>query len=249
MPIIHIHMVLPKKKKISAINDTSVLDPGIEPNSSGRTMYAENYYVFGFWFWEKPLYFVSFILLLFGAAEVIMGFISSRRWEEQLTLGFICLGFGYWLWKYPFTHEFKKFVVFDQKTGIVHIPKRIGKKYDRILFKDASFIMVDRYLNIYGTVRMTYFYLLRPGWDLIHDGWIKNTLSLIELELSSNEHIQSSWAFLIEFMAGRYKNYCTVKEAKKIHEDLSKFDSSKLGTDLTWTRDENGKWHKVKPIK
>ena len=246
MPVIHIHG---GQKKISAINNNSVLEPGTKPfNAAGISVCTDTYYVFKYWFWEKPILFINLILVLLGITEVIMGWSRSGRWEEEI-LGFICLGLGYWLWKYPFTYEFKKFVVFDQKTGIVYIPKRIGKKYDRILFKDASFIMVDRYSNIYGTNRNTYFYLLRPGWDLIRDGWIKNTYSLIELSADPNESTQETWAFLVDFMAGRRKSYYTLKAAQNGRPNFAKFDPSKLGTDLTWTRDENGKWHKVKPIK
>ena len=248
MPIIHINMVLPKKKKISAINDTSVLDPGIEP-CPGGDLCVTNYYVFGYWFWEKPLLVVMLFLFGIGVTAIIATFGVNGRWEF-LIVGLSCLILLRKLWRYSFIHKYKKFIVFDQKTGIVHIPKRFGKKYDRILFKDASFVMVDRYTTILGLSRSTYFYLLRPGWDLIHDGWIKNTYSLIELSTASNEFAQKIWAFLVEFMAGRYKrHFYTLKEAQNGRPNFAKFDPSKLETDLTWTRDENGKWHKVKPIK
>lgn len=256
MPVIHLYGglvetrqgFLNKKKKISAINDTSVLDSGVEPrNATSLAMSADNYYVFGYWFWEKPLLVVMLFLFCIGLTAIVATFGVNGRWEFFI-LGLICLIVLRQLWRYSFIHKFKKFVIFDKRTGIIHIPKRFGREYDRVLFKDASFIIVDR-IHYLGISKSTYFYLLRPGWDLIHDGWIKHTFSLIELSKLPDPYIQKVWAYLVQFMVGKLDSLDSMKEAKKVYKRFSKFDPSKFGTDLTWTRDEDGKWHKVKSTK
>lgn len=154
---------------------------------------------------------------------------------------------GGWLWGLSWRdldrRPYRHFIVFDRQSGLVHVPQRWGRKLERLRFADASFVLTERYGSYTSTD--THLHLVRPGHDLIHDGF-PGRWRVTDLCGGFGDEI---WSFIVAYMQGKRHvvEDMTVQRAARHSPRFSRFDSSRLPTEPTFVREADGAMRRVRP--
>ncbi|RFA36470.1 hypothetical protein [Alkalilimnicola ehrlichii] len=159
---------------------------------------------------------------------------------------------------------YRRFIVFDRVRQLVHIPHRFGDGVDRVRFQDASFCITD-YPSGYANLRSaTALYVVRPGWDLLRDGYPAQTRMVVVAGAGYEGHdkkTERAWRHIVQFMSrpAGSDEYSFQYMANETHggdviaylRDLDpdsnyrRFEPKELGTLPNWIREPDGRWRRV----
>lgn len=183
----------------STVNDASVL-PKEFKSSNWVGLSFEDYQIYPYSpviFWISVIY--AAVGLPLGITLVLEGFIGEHYTisTELGWTGITMLVFLYGLWKYQTAiHAYRKFIVFDRKCRLVHIPRIRGKEFDSTPFDEADFALAE----VPGHMRlhfMSFLFVCRPPGDLsetgVHDGVKKYLVRL----LGDN---MGEWSYIVDYM-------------------------------------------------
>ena len=245
MPIIYFHG-FGKGERKSLSNNTAILDNEFQEGNHYDTFFTK-YRTFSVVDYI-PIRRAILILLTLINVSIIIWF-NVTVWSDQdpwyfLMFPAVSILLIFLHWKWVITAPARKFVTFDRLTGIVHIPHVFSKDYDRILFEDASFVLMDRIT--YPANESSFLYLVRPGWDVYTKGMVKGRRWLLELMPGgTRDDLQSAWNYVATFMSDKSEQHKRLRRYESKPNTLKHFDPDKLTDDLTWKRDADGTWKKV----
>jgi len=96
----------------------------------------------------------------------------------------------------------RKFVVFDRRHGLVHIPHVFGWRSEAVRFADLDACIMDRATGTLGLDSHTNVYVVRPPWDLARDG-MPPWRGLVRVGIGSpweDPKGEGMWLFILDFM-------------------------------------------------
>ena len=193
-------------------DDESVLWYAHQPKdllSDGALFYGD-YLLYGYWPWRMPWLILAFVCGCLSFA----GFVSyasavahdlphaaSTYIHIALTTLVIAV-FGFWHGFRNF--RYRKYIVFDRKNHLVHIPRLFGMDTDVVRWKDAGLCVVNTITGYAGLRTAGNIYVCRPPWDLISDGYppmrYRAWVYGMGDRYGGGESAERIWRFIVNFM-------------------------------------------------
>ena len=155
-------------------DDESVLWYEHQPKdllSDGALFYGD-YLLFGYWPWRMPLLIVAYFSACISFAWLLAYAIAPNATPSDLHVGLVTLViavFGFWHGFRNF--RYRKYIAFDRKNHLVHIPRLFGMGMDVVRWEDAGFCVVNTITGYAGLRTAGNIYVCRPPWDVISDGY------------------------------------------------------------------------------
>lgn len=245
--------------------------------TSGALFYRD-YLIYGWWPWRMPWLFTAFwcgnasFVYLFVYGFVPDGTISDLH-VALITL--VIAVFGFW---HGFTHfRFRKYIVFDRKHKLVHLPRLFGRGLDTVRWEDLGACIVNTIGGYAGSTTMGGLFLCRPRWDLLRDGYPPCTRRIYVYGLGPRyggpRAVERIWRFIVDFMTqppaqskiGDYSDMASTVErdcggdwdvffrevwprrSREPKGVLKHFDPGHYPTAPNWSRTPEGVWQRVGP--
>jgi len=195
---------------VSPVNDGSLLK---FPHRKGKTdaypgpVLHGHYLVVGW----RPMEIVALglIVLSFGSAFAnFVGALGSHHARisngyERIYwwIGAVSLAVLITTLRWLLRRRYRKFVVFDRLHGLVHIPYFFGSRMARVRFEDLNACIVEMPTGTMFLETETVLYFVRPGWDLIRDGYPpRRYLTAVARGLADKPTVEAKWLVMVSFM-------------------------------------------------
>jgi hypothetical protein len=231
----------------------------------------DEYLVVGYWslrllFMSIGILGVGSSLILF--AIVLFAIVFLGGWGADLMpsvqVAGILMLFGLPVLIYWIKRPYRRFLVFDPARGLVHVPRFWGG-VDRVRFQDLDFVIMDS-PNLTGSNVGSMIYMVCPGKPLesamgdlrkMMQFFLKHRFNMIFLEQGpSDEDAPRYWQFIVELMGGKLEYPIDLFMARRMktlpttswsfieiwRPKFRYFDPDALGDDITWWKDEDGRW-------
>ena len=261
-------------------DDQSVLwyEHGPDDYSDSGALFYGDYLLYGYWPWRMPLLIVAYFCALVSAAGFTVFALARNATPTDLHIALVTLliaVFGFWHGFRNF--RFHKYIAFDRKNHLVHIPRIFSKGMDVVRWEDAGFCVVSTITGYAGLRTSGDVYVCRPPWDLVRDGYPPMRYRAWIYGLSKRyggvKGAERIWRAIVDFMTmppaqsqiGDYSNMVwTVETACGGSWDqffryewprrlgapkgiLKHFRPELLGSEPNWVREPDGQWRYVEP--
>lgn len=164
--------------------------------------------------------------------------------------------------------RFHRFVIFDRRHGLVHLPRFFSRRQDSIRWQDADFWLIDVKGGVYFDTTHTELITTRPPWDLRTKGippfWRHIMLTSASSDDSNNAPTEPAFRHIVEFMTAARTSRMLLDELismdcyvahtfnndfrrtrKKAGRLFSLLDPESLADKPNWLRGKSGNWEKV----
>lgn len=236
-----------------------------------------DYLIYG---WKPFLYFLS-VPMIAGLATGLGSLIDVIFFRGQGNLfgawEDIILGFGLVIvWGcYAFLSPYDRYVVFDRRNRLVHLPRWFSRKQDSIRWEEADFGIIDVRLGQFWNEKGTNLYVVKPPWSLLHQGYFnwRTAICIHEEskqwhELSQEGHYvngaESVFRFIVDFMTRPPERSVAldyIASMDQVLEDRGNIDyvpsiygyhfqwidPERLPTEPNWLRAADGHWQQLAP--
>ena len=128
--------------------------------------------LYGYWPWRMPLLIVAFFSACISFAWRWLTRSRQTPQPSDLRVGLIALViavFGFWHGFRNF--RYRKYIAFDRKRHLVHIPRLFGMGMDVVRWEDAGFCVVNTITGYAGLRTAGNIYVCRLPWDLVRHGY------------------------------------------------------------------------------
>ena len=144
--------------------------------ADGALFYGD-YLLYGYWPWRMPWLVLAFLCACLSLSGFVSYASALAHSQADRASTYICIAlatlvvavFGFWHGFRNF--RYRKYVVFDRKRHLVHIPRLLGPEMDVVRWEDAGFCVVDTITGYAGVGTDGNVYVCRPPWDLVRDGY------------------------------------------------------------------------------
>lgn len=169
-----------------------------------------------------------------------------------------------------FHARFPRFVIFDRRHGLVHLPRFFSRRQDSIRWQDADFCIIDTRGGYLMDKTATVLLTAPPPWDLRSQGcckpWKQIMFGMGEGDDPDNADAEPAFRNIVRFMmeppskgvplkdlvdtdcaiSSQYKNNLRLFRTK-LGRETSLLDPERLPSKPNWIKDRFGNWKKVGP--
>lgn len=213
-----------------------------------------DYFVIGWRPWGMVLGTIGFLSFCFSILKFIDAFSSyGSRYDFLVASSFLCVSVGlfvYWITN----NRYRKFIVFDRKNSLVHIPRYFDDSWDVVRWNDLNVLIIDESTGYAGLRKCTCVYLAIPGTDLKKKEYPFSPFRRRQLFLTDGGSTEKEifsycrraerfWLFVVDFMSkpvmnsvfGDYSQFSQVVE-DKCHGDWDYFFRKYWPPRISWYR-------------
>ena len=213
---------------------------------------------------------VGSFVLIYGALT-FWGYLRGEDWISAWEgLGLLPLGALMFIW-YPFFAPYRRFVVFDRRRGLVHLPGWFrGRRPDAVRWQDLGVLLAEVPGGYMGSTPLTQVYVVRPPSSLArreYPPWYRR-IPFIDGEAAHHDAEQSwrrvatwmteppeasPWALsrkeldqgiADEFFRGNWTAHHRDKLTLPASKQLRLFFGTELLTEPNWVCDAGGRWQR-----
>ncbi|WP_412852232.1 hypothetical protein [Ectothiorhodospira shaposhnikovii] len=251
-----------KEKNTSLISEKNIAKiKNNELQNPAPARHDENLLIYGDNSWSSTIDTIATTMLLAGVIMPISAFFYNiNLWMTWLIL---LIPAGILLFKITDHKKHNRFVIFDKKNQIVHIPKLLSKRQDTVNWSDISFLIHDIHNPVKPTkYEETHLSIIRPPADLITNGAPSAYLTYKLINISdclenkyTAEEAEEIYCYILRFMENKDQNHQEDAQAKKNapininSEDWqwSLLKTEKLPKEPNWIRHPDGRWERIGP--
>jgi len=195
---------------VSPVNDGSLLRfphrKGKARGHVGHVLYG-HYLVVGW----RPMETLALLLIILGISGTITCFVMALAVHGDWMHGQDEPVYWALMWfslitsvltlRWLLRRRYRKFVVFDRRHGLVHIPYFFGSRMARVRFEDLNACIVEMPTGTMFLETETVLYFVRPGWDLIRDGYPpRRYLTAVYRWGGREPYTEENWMVMVSFM-------------------------------------------------
>jgi len=176
---------------------------------------------------------------------------------------------------YLFVLPCDRYVVFDRRNQLVHLPRWFSRKQDSIPWEEADFGIIDVRHGQFDMQKGTNLYVVKPPWSLLHDGYFNWRTGIcfhqeskiwrdMTREGESIEGAESVFRFIIDFMTRPPERSVSLNYIVGMDHVLEKqgnvdrypasygyfykwLDPECLPDKPNWQRTADGRWQQLAP--
>ena len=169
---------------------------------------------------------VGSFVLIYGALT-FWGYLRGEDWISAWEgLGLLPLGALMFIW-YPFFAPYRRFVVFDRRRGLVHLPGWFrGRRPDAVRWQDLGVLLAEVPGGYMGSTPLTQVYVVRPPSSLArreYPPWYRR-IPFIDGEAAHHD-AEQSWRRVATWMTEPLEASPWAVSLKELDQDVAEGDA------------------------